>query len=83
MEVEVPRKSYGTELISVDNEKGTENVARTEGGGFLKAHIFTLTVPQASVLVLSLVIYIIPLSFCVCILATYLFLSDIRDNLSG
>lgn len=46
VEVEVPRKSYGTELISMDNEKGTENVARTEGGGFLKAHIFTLTVPQ-------------------------------------
>ncbi|XP_057767359.1 LOW QUALITY PROTEIN: uncharacterized protein LOC130987726 [Salvia miltiorrhiza] len=46
VEVEVPRKSYSTEFISVDNEKGPENVGKTEGAGFLKAHIFTLTVPQ-------------------------------------
>lgn len=32
----------------MDNEKGAENVSKLEGGGFLKAHIFTLTVPQAS-----------------------------------
>lgn len=49
MEVEVPRKSYGTEFISKDNENGTENVVNAEGGGFLKAQIFTLTIPQASV----------------------------------
>ncbi|KAG6414287.1 hypothetical protein SASPL_127005 [Salvia splendens] len=49
VEVEVPRKSYGTEFISVDSDKASENVGKTEGGGFLKAHIFTLTVPQATV----------------------------------
>lgn len=67
MEVEVPRKSYGTEFISVDNEKGTENVSKSEGGGFLKANIFTLTVPQASVslpFVDSYVCYILSLSMC-------------------
>lgn len=63
MEVEVPRKSYGTEFISMDNEKGKENVAKNEGGGFLKAHIFTLTIPQASVqfilCVFSVVLYLL------------------------
>ncbi|KAI3443544.1 hypothetical protein Pfo_000209 [Paulownia fortunei] len=46
VEVEVPRKSYCTQLISMDNEKATEKVAKIEHGGFLKAHIFTLTIPQ-------------------------------------
>ncbi|KAH6828549.1 inter-alpha-trypsin inhibitor heavy chain-like protein [Perilla frutescens var. hirtella] len=46
VEVEVPRKSYRTEFISMENEKGTHNVVKAEGGGFLKAHIFTFTVPQ-------------------------------------
>ncbi|XP_042000549.1 uncharacterized protein LOC121750142 isoform X2 [Salvia splendens] len=46
VEVEVPRKSFGTEFISADSDKASENVGKTEGGGFLKAHIFTLTVPQ-------------------------------------
>ncbi|XP_075490974.1 uncharacterized protein LOC142529349 [Primulina tabacum] len=48
VEVEVPRKSYSTQLIAIDNEIGTEKVAKTEDGGFLKAHIFTLKVPQAN-----------------------------------
>lgn len=46
VEVELPRKSYRTEFIDIDNEKGMENVAKVEGNGFLKADIFTLTIPQ-------------------------------------
>ncbi|XP_073317941.1 uncharacterized protein [Primulina huaijiensis] len=46
VEVEVPRKSYSTQLIAIDNEIGAEKVAKIEDGGFLKAHIFTLKVPQ-------------------------------------
>ncbi|PIN24772.1 hypothetical protein CDL12_02496 [Handroanthus impetiginosus] len=45
VEVEVPRKSYCTQLIAIDSE-GTEKVAKREDGGFLKANIFTLTIPQ-------------------------------------
>ncbi|KAL2251021.1 UNVERIFIED_CONTAM: Inter-alpha-trypsin inhibitor heavy chain H3 [Sesamum indicum] len=32
VEVELPRKSYSTQLISVDNEKGTEKVPKIDGG---------------------------------------------------
>ncbi|CAI9782705.1 unnamed protein product [Fraxinus pennsylvanica] len=46
VEVEVPRKSYSTQLIDLDNERDTDKVAKIEDGGFLKPHIFTLTIPQ-------------------------------------
>ncbi|XP_021901963.1 inter-alpha-trypsin inhibitor heavy chain H3 isoform X2 [Carica papaya] len=46
VEVDVPRKSYYTELIAVQDNKHVERVARDEDGGFLKPHIFTLTIPQ-------------------------------------
>ncbi|KAL7136872.1 hypothetical protein ABFS83_10G058900 [Erythranthe nasuta] len=47
VEVEVPRKSYSTQIIAAESEKCTEQkVAKIEDGGFLRAHIFTLTIPQ-------------------------------------
>ncbi|XVF48867.1 hypothetical protein PTKIN_Ptkin03bG0222900 [Pterospermum kingtungense] len=46
VEVDLPRKSYSTELIGVEECKGVEKIARPEDGGFLKPHIFTLTIPQ-------------------------------------
>ncbi|KAL3642875.1 hypothetical protein CASFOL_013690 [Castilleja foliolosa] len=46
VEVELPRKTYNTQLVAMDNEKGTENDAKIEDGGFLKSHIYTLKIPQ-------------------------------------
>lgn len=46
VEVDLPTKSYSTELNGVEEIKGIENIARPEDGGFLKPHIFTLTIPQ-------------------------------------
>ncbi|KAL3535507.1 hypothetical protein ACH5RR_003968 [Cinchona calisaya] len=46
VEVEVPRKSYCTQFITMDDERDTENLAKTEDACFLKPHIFTLTIPQ-------------------------------------
>ncbi|XP_021691763.2 uncharacterized protein LOC110673065 isoform X2 [Hevea brasiliensis] len=46
VEVEVPGKSYSTELIAVDGQKDMEREGRPENGGFLKPHIFTLTIPK-------------------------------------
>ncbi|KAI3711511.1 hypothetical protein L1987_70049 [Smallanthus sonchifolius] len=43
VEVELTRKSYKTQLVVMD-EKG--ETAKPEDGGFLKPHIFTLTIPQ-------------------------------------
>lgn len=44
IEIEVPRKSYNSELIAMDEKKDFEKVI--EVGGFLKSHIFTFTIPQ-------------------------------------
>ncbi|KVH94016.1 von Willebrand factor, type A [Cynara cardunculus var. scolymus] len=46
VEVEVTTKSYTTQLVVMDEKGETESVAKAEGGGFLKPHIFTLTIPQ-------------------------------------
>ncbi|XVF35154.1 hypothetical protein REPUB_Repub18cG0120500 [Reevesia pubescens] len=46
VEVDLPTKSYSTELIGVEESKDIEKIARPEDGGFLKPHIFTLTIPQ-------------------------------------
>ncbi|KAG8367134.1 hypothetical protein BUALT_Bualt16G0041100 [Buddleja alternifolia] len=49
VEVEVPRKSYSIQLTAMENGSGTQKVAKIEDGGFLKPHIFTLTVPEATI----------------------------------
>ncbi|XWS72288.1 hypothetical protein CRYUN_Cryun02cG0027100 [Craigia yunnanensis] len=46
VEIDLPTKSYSTELIGVEETKGIEKIARPEDGRFLKPHIFTLTIPQ-------------------------------------
>ncbi|XP_031274089.1 inter-alpha-trypsin inhibitor heavy chain H3 [Pistacia vera] len=46
VEVEVSSKSYCTRLIALEDKEGVEKAARPENGGFLKPHIFTLTIPQ-------------------------------------
>ncbi|XVF88913.1 hypothetical protein PTKIN_Ptkin19aG0089000 [Pterospermum kingtungense] len=46
VEVDLPTKSYSTELIGEEESKSTEKIARPGDGGFLKPHIFTLTIPQ-------------------------------------
>ncbi|XP_071911244.1 uncharacterized protein [Coffea arabica] len=46
VEVEVPKKSYSTQLISMDDERNAEKGAKAEDVCFLKPHIFTLTIPQ-------------------------------------
>ncbi|KAE7998425.1 hypothetical protein FH972_002970 [Carpinus fangiana] len=45
VEVDVLRKSYRTQLIATEDVDGTAKAAR-ENGGFLKPHIFTLTIPE-------------------------------------
>ncbi|PWA60884.1 zinc finger, CW-type, DNA-binding pseudobarrel domain protein [Artemisia annua] len=45
-EVEVPTKSYSTQLALISENEETEDVSIAEDGGLLKPHIFTLTVPQ-------------------------------------
>jgi len=42
----VPRKSYSTELVVMEDEKGNQNLAPPQNGGFLIPNIFTLTIPQ-------------------------------------
>ncbi|KAH7572039.1 hypothetical protein JRO89_XS04G0191100 [Xanthoceras sorbifolium] len=46
VEVEVSGKSYSTRLIAMGDNKDVEKGVRPEHGGFLKPHIFTLTIPQ-------------------------------------
>ncbi|KAL9149811.1 hypothetical protein ABFS82_12G129700 [Erythranthe guttata] len=43
VDVEVPMKSYSTQLTTTDNEIGDENAAKI---AFLKPHIFDLTIPK-------------------------------------
>ncbi|PWA44313.1 von Willebrand factor, type A [Artemisia annua] len=45
-EVEVPTKSYSTQLALISENEETEDVSIAEDGGLLKPYIFTLTVPQ-------------------------------------
>lgn len=42
----IPRKSYCTQFIPVEDKKDIDKAAKFEDGGFLKTHIFTLKVPQ-------------------------------------
>ncbi|WMV38454.1 hypothetical protein MTR67_031839 [Solanum verrucosum] len=46
VEVELPRKSYSTKIVTLDDESETEKVAKIQDGCFLKPHIFTLSIPQ-------------------------------------
>ncbi|KAJ1437118.1 von Willebrand factor, type A [Sesbania bispinosa] len=46
VEVSVHRKSYSTQLIDMEDNNGKENVFLAQDGGFLKANVFTLTIPQ-------------------------------------
>nr|KJB65322.1 hypothetical protein B456_010G089800 [Gossypium raimondii] len=46
VEIDLPTKSYSTELIGVEESNGIQNIARPEDGQFLKPHIFTLTIPK-------------------------------------
>ncbi|XP_031382013.1 inter-alpha-trypsin inhibitor heavy chain H3 [Punica granatum] len=46
VEVTISRKSYCTQFIPIEEKKDIDKAARVEDGGFLKAHIFTLKVPQ-------------------------------------
>ncbi|XP_038991535.1 uncharacterized protein LOC120114823 [Hibiscus syriacus] len=44
--VDLPGKSYSTELIGEEESRVIEKLARPQDAGFLKPHIFTLTIPQ-------------------------------------
>uniref|UniRef100_A0A2N9I5N7 VWFA domain-containing protein n=1 Tax=Fagus sylvatica TaxID=28930 RepID=A0A2N9I5N7_FAGSY len=46
VEADLLRKSYRTQLIATEDKDGTEKAARAGECGFLKPHIFTLTIPQ-------------------------------------
>ncbi|XP_027329902.1 inter-alpha-trypsin inhibitor heavy chain H3 isoform X1 [Abrus precatorius] len=46
VEVSVSRKSYSTQLVVMEDDKGNENATPAHDGGFLKPNIFTLTIPQ-------------------------------------
>ncbi|GMJ07274.1 hypothetical protein like AT1G19110 [Hibiscus trionum] len=46
VEVDLPKKSYSTELIGVEEIKGIKKTAKLEDGQFLTPHIFTITIPK-------------------------------------
>ncbi|KAF3584143.1 hypothetical protein F2Q69_00027091 [Brassica cretica] len=46
VEVEIPRKSYTTQLITAEDGHELEKTAQPQSGGFLKPNIFTITIPQ-------------------------------------
>ncbi|KAL4282715.1 hypothetical protein GQ457_16G002330 [Hibiscus cannabinus] len=46
VEVDLPTKSYSSELIGVEESKGLKNTAKPEDGSFVKPHIFTITIPK-------------------------------------
>lgn len=59
LEVEVPKKSYSTQLIVMDSEKGVEKQVKIEDGGFLKGDIVTLTIPQVSCCTAFSVVFVV------------------------
>ncbi|MBA0731888.1 hypothetical protein Gogos_016010 [Gossypium gossypioides] len=46
VEVDLPKKSYSTELVGLEESKCIEKIVRPQDGGFMKPHIFMLTIPQ-------------------------------------
>ncbi|XP_051131329.1 uncharacterized protein LOC127251609 [Andrographis paniculata] len=46
VEIDLPNKSYCTQLIAPKNENGTEKIGHIKDGFFLKDNIFILTIPQ-------------------------------------
>lgn len=45
IEVEVDGRTYTTQVIELEDHN-IENTAKSEGGGFLKPQLFSLTIPQ-------------------------------------
>ncbi|XP_039014344.1 uncharacterized protein LOC120144317 [Hibiscus syriacus] len=46
VEVDLPTKSYSTELVGVEESKGIKNIAKPEDGVFVCPRIFTITIPK-------------------------------------
>ncbi|KAI4335191.1 hypothetical protein L6164_013861 [Bauhinia variegata] len=46
VEVNVPRKSYSTQVVAMEDNNANANTTRAEDGGFLKPNIFTLNIPE-------------------------------------
>ncbi|KAJ8751046.1 hypothetical protein K2173_016227 [Erythroxylum novogranatense] len=46
VETEIPRRSYSTELIAMEEKRDGGKEARPENGGYLKSNIFTMIVPK-------------------------------------
>ncbi|XP_010273855.1 PREDICTED: uncharacterized protein LOC104609280 isoform X3 [Nelumbo nucifera] len=46
VEVDVIRKSYRTQLIKMEENMDIVKVSKVKDGGFLKPHIFTMTIPE-------------------------------------
>ncbi|KAK2982220.1 hypothetical protein RJ640_009152 [Escallonia rubra] len=46
IEVDVPKKSYCSQLVALDDKRDVEKIAKAEDGGFLKPHIFVLLIPE-------------------------------------
>ncbi|XP_039030281.1 uncharacterized protein LOC120164685 isoform X1 [Hibiscus syriacus] len=46
VEIDIPTKSCSTIMIGEKESTALRKIARPEDGGFLKPHIFTLTIPQ-------------------------------------
>ncbi|XP_012573394.1 uncharacterized protein [Cicer arietinum] len=46
VEVNLPRKSYSTQLVVMDDYNENQSSTPAQNGGFLKSNIFTLTIPQ-------------------------------------
>ncbi|KAJ3673168.1 hypothetical protein LUZ60_006542 [Juncus effusus] len=45
VEVETGKRSYNTEIVDSNDER-IEKISKTDGGGFLKPHIFYLAIPE-------------------------------------
>lgn len=43
--MEVPRKSYSTQVVTLD-DKDMDKEPKLEDGDFIKPHIFTFTIPE-------------------------------------
>ncbi|KAF5176287.1 Inter alpha-trypsin inhibitor, heavy chain [Thalictrum thalictroides] len=46
VEIDVNRRSYSTQLVSIDGQADTDKLAKEEDGGFLKPQMYTLTIRQ-------------------------------------
>ncbi|KAE8735296.1 TMEM184C protein [Hibiscus syriacus] len=46
VEVDLPTKSYSSQLIGVEESKGIQKTAKPEDGEFVNSQIFTITIPK-------------------------------------